>query len=288
MAEPSLHFVQNGLRPTSKLVLCSLAAIALLLLDHRYDAIERGRTYIAATLYPLQWLAKQPINLTSEVTGYFQNQTRLLHENQTLKAQNTQLKLSLQQQQIQLQSAAQVMQQARLQQQALPQSQIAQIISSNSNPLSDRFIINKGSHDHVQAGDPVSDEKGVIGQVSSVQPFSAEVTLITSNNIAIPAMVMRTGVRTLVYGRSGGLDLRFFPANSSLQKGDLLVTSGLDSAYPTGIPIAMVEMAQSGSGSPYYRAQISPVASVRSSNFVLVIPQKKNRTAAIISPVPDK
>ncbi|KEP99802.1 Cell shape-determining protein, partial [Snodgrassella alvi SCGC AB-598-J21] len=43
---------------------------------------------------------------------------------------------------------------------------------------------------------------------------------------------------------------------------------------PAGIPIATVIQAQSGNGSPYYRTQIEPVAQLRNSNFVLVIPQK--------------
>lgn len=283
MAEPSLHFVQNGLRPTSKLVLFSLAAIVLLLLDNRYDVIERGRTFMAATLYPVQWLAKQPINMADEAIGYFQNQSGLLHENETLKTENAQLKQNLRQQEAELKSTIQLGHIIQLQQNALPKAQIAQIISSNGNPLSDRFIINKGKHDGVEAGDPVSDEKGIIGQISSVSPFSAEVTLITSSNIAIPAMVMRTGVRTLVYGRSGSLDLRYFPSSSSLQKGDLLVTSGLDSNYPAGIPIATVDSVQNGSGAPYYRTEVSPIANIRSSNFVLVIPQKKMQTTNIMS-----
>lgn len=279
MAEPSLNFVHNGLRSTSKLIVLSLFAVALLLLDNRYDVVKISRNYIGTALYPLQWLAMQPVNAVSNGMVFFEKQQNLSDENKLLKAQNAQLKLQLSQRDAQLKSVISLDHLTQLQKAALPQAQVAQIVSSDTNPLTDRFIIDKGSHHQIRQGDAVSDEHGLIGQITAVQPLSSEVTLITNSNAVIPAMVMRTGVRTLVYGRSGSLDLRYFPANASLLRNDLLVTSGMDSIYPAGIPIATVIQAQGSNGSPYYRVQIEPVAQLRNSNFVLVIPQKHAQTA---------
>lgn len=283
MAEPSLNFVNSGLRTTSKLIILSLAAVVLLLLDNRYSVVKTARNYMVAAMYPLQWLAQQPINAISKGLIFLESQHNLISENKQLKEQNAQLKIRISQQEVQFKSVSKLDQLTQIQKRALPHSQVAQIVSSNSNPLADRFIIDKGSHHHVMDGDPVSDENGLIGQITAVQPYSSEVTLITNSNSVIPAMVMRTGVRTLVYGRSGSLDLRFFPANASLKQNDLLVTSGMDSIYPSGIPIATVKQAQNGNGSPYYRARIEPIAHLRNSNFVLVIPQKKNLNAGSLS-----
>lgn len=279
MAEPSLNFVHNGLRSTSKLVVLSLLAVVLLLLDNRYDVVKISRNYIGTALYPLQWLAMQPVNAVSNGMVFLEKQQNLNDENKLLKAQNAQLKLQLSQRDAQLKSVISLDHLTQLQKAALPQAQVAQIVSSDTNPLTDRFIIDKGSNHQIRQGDAVSDEHGLIGQITAVQPLSSEVTLITNSNAVIPAMVMRTGVRTLVYGRSGSLDLRYFPANASLLRNDLLVTSGMDSIYPAGIPIATVMQAQGSNGSPYYRVQIEPVAQLRNSNFVLVIPQKHAQTA---------
>jgi rod shape-determining protein MreC len=279
MAEPSLNFVHNGLRSTSKLVVLSLVAVALLLLDNRYDVVKISRNYIGTALYPLQWLALQPVNAVSNGMVFIESQQNLSNENKMLKTQNAQLKLQISQMEVQLKSVVSLDHLTQLQKAALPQAQVAQIISNDTNPLADRFIIDKGSHHQIRQGDAVSDEHGLVGQITSVQPLSSEVTLITSSNTVIPAMVMRTGVRTLVYGRSGSLDLRYFPANASLLRNDLLVTSGMDSIYPAGIPIAIVKQAQSGNGSPYYRSQVEPIAQLHNSNFVLVIPQKHGQTA---------
>ena len=274
MAEPSLNFIQHGLRPTSKLVIFTLAAVALLLLDNRYDAIQKAKSYTANALYPVQWLANQPVRWAQHSANYLRNQHDLLQQNAQLKTQNAQLQLQLQQKQVILQESTTLLKLQKLNQDALPQAKIAQIISTGANPLAERFTIDKGSRDQVRMGDPVTDEHGLIGQISSVQAFSAEVSLSTNSQAVIPAMVARTGVRTLVYGRSGGLDLRYFPSDASLQNQDLLITSGMDSIYPAGIPIATISAVQKGNGSPYYKTQLTPVANLLSSRFVMVIPQK--------------
>lgn len=274
MDEPSLNFVRHGLRPTSKLVIFVLLSIALLMLDNRYSAIQAARSQISAVLYPLQWIAKQPVQWTQNTWAYFGKQSDLLHSEAQLQQENARLHLQIRQQQKQIEDLGSLKKLAALQKAAPANAQIAQIVSTGLRPVSERFIINLGSRNHVRPGDPVSDEYGLVGQVASVQPFSAEVMLATSAQTVIPAMVLRTGVRTLVYGRVGGLDLRYFPTDTDLRPGDLLITSGMDSIYPAGIPIANVQSVQKINGSPYYKVQLAPVAHLASSRFVMVIPQK--------------
>ncbi len=280
MAEQSLNFVHQRIRPRSKLVLFSILAVVLMLLDNRYAAVQQAKSQVATALYPLQWLAHKPVALFRQVSAYSQNQQALVAENAQLRDQQARLQLQLQQQAAQLQALDSVAAVTRLQADALPQAVSAQVISTGKNPLVDHLIIDQGSRAGIRLGDPVADEHGLLGQISAVQPLSAEVTLITNGQTVIPAMVARTGVRTLVYGKVGGLDLRYFPATASLQAGDILVTSGMDSVYPAGIPIATVLQAEAGNGAPYYRTQLQPAAGHRSARFLLVIPQQALPAAA--------
>ena len=68
---------------------------------------------------------------------------------------------------------------------------------------------------------------------------------------------------------------------SELKEGDLLVTSGIDSIYPAGIPIAKVAHADRNSGMLYYRTVLTPAANLSSSSYVLVIPQKPQAPARL-------
>ena len=286
MAEPSLNFVDQRIRPASKLVLFGLLAVVLLMLDNRYAPIHQAKSHIATVLYPLQWLANKPWAAVQNGLGYLKNQHTLNSQNQQLQADNARLQVQLHQQTAQIQALGGLAAVEKLQQAALPQALVAQIMSTGKNPLSDKVIIDQGSRQGVRLGDPVTDAHGLVGQISSVQPFSAEVTLLANSQAVVPAMVSRTGVRTLVYGRAGGVDLRYFPADASLQAQDLLVTSGLDCIYPAGIPIATVQEAQAGNGSPYYRVQLSPAAQSGSARFLLVVPQQNTVTAQAASDSP--
>ena len=97
--------------------------------------------------------------------------------------------------------------------------------------------------------------------------------LLTHSQMVIPVMVARTGVRSLLYGNGNEVSLRYFPVDADLQKDDVLVTSGLDSVYPVGVPVAKVTAVQRASGTPYYRTTVLPLAAVNSSKYVLVLPQ---------------
>lgn len=274
MAEQSLNFVHQRINPTTKLVFFGLVSLSLLVLDNRFAATEQLKSYVATALYPLQWLASQPVSTVEESMMFLQQQNHLIAQNTQLHDDNARLNLHLSQQQAIIQALGGLSATNQLQNNALPNAISAKIISVGQNPLANKIVINKGKWDGVHLGDPVTDEHGLIGQISSLQPKSAQVSLITDSQTIIPAMVSRTGVRTLVYGRAGELDLRYFPADASLQPDDLLVTSGMDSVYPAGIPIAQVQTAQSGNGSPYYRVSLKPVAHSQSALFLLVIPQQ--------------
>ncbi len=114
-------------------------------------------------------------------------------------------------------------------------------------------------------------------------PFTSEVTLLTDKDQAIPVQVVRSGVRSVAYGRgqSGVLDLRFIAANADIQMGDVLVTSGIDGIYPAGLAVAKV---LSG------RAQVAPThspassasrwpASTATSQFLILLNEPKTAAA---------
>ena len=73
-------------------------------------------------------------------------------------------------------------------------------------------------------------------------PLQSEVTLLTDKDQAVPVQIMRTGLRSVIYGTPKGdtLDLRFVPISADVQAGDELVTSGLDGIYPPGLLVAKV------------------------------------------------
>lgn len=273
MSDESLNFAKRGLRPVTKLLILSMLSSVLLALDNRYSVISQAKKYTATALYPLQWLANQPVEWYDYSSSFLQSQSYLLNENQRLMSDNVHLKMQANQMQAQTRELATLKSLLKLQEEALKDSIAGEIISSGKEPLSNRLIVNKGTSSGVVDGDAVIDEYGVLGQVRQSHPLSAEIALISDSRSVIPVTVARTGVRSLVYGNGDGVMLPYFPTDADLKPEDILLTSGLDSIYPAGIPVAKVMHTSRDVGTPYYVVQLQPMAQLRSSKYVLILPQ---------------
>lgn len=274
MSNHSSFLRRHLLTPVNKVIVLAIVSVLLLLLDNHYAGVGKGKRYAALLLYPMQWVSNKPVQLYEYVHNLLQSQDYLLQENERLTAANARLKMAAQQIAVQERELRELKHLAQLQQLGLHSSTTAEVVSAGNEPLSDYMIINKGSQNGVALGDAVVDEGGLIGQVTELQHLTAKVSLITDNELVIPVMVERTGVRTLLYGGGGMLSLRYFPTDADLQPNDVLLTSGLDSVYPVGIPVARVQQTSRNAGTPYYKVLLQASAALRSSKYVLVLPQK--------------
>jgi rod shape-determining protein MreC len=150
--------------------------------------------------------------------------------------------------------------------------QVAQIMYTARDPFSRRVVIDKGQQSGIIAGQPAIDEAGIVGQVTRVFPFSAEVTLITDKDQTVPVQVLRSGLRSVVFGLGNGqLELRYIPVNADVQVGDLLVTSGLDGILLPGFPVAKVISVERDSAFAFARIVCQPLAGVENFGEVMVL-----------------
>jgi rod shape-determining protein MreC len=154
-------------------------------------------------------------------------------------------------------------------------AQAAEVLYDAADPYTRKVIIDKGLAQGIQAGSPVLDESGVLGQVTRVYPLVSEVTLLTDREQAIPVLNARTGARSVAYGdpssHGGSLELRFMAGNSDVKPGDILTTSGVDGVYPPGLPVARIEKVDRRADSGFARITCSPQALVEGARHVMVI-----------------
>lgn len=258
-------------KPLRMLVVYVLLALVLMVADKRFEAVQTVRAAAATVLYPLQWLANQPVGLYQSVRNLMQSQQQLLAQNRLLLEENGRLKITLQRDKVNLSELAELKKLYALQQNGIRDVVGAEVVSSGKDPLSDILIIDKGSSHGLAEGDAVIDQGGLIGRLNQVQPHSAQVALISAKQTMVPVMLARTGERSLLYGNGLGVQLLYFPTASDLKPKDALLTSGLDGVYPAGIPVASVDEVVRASGTPYYQTVLSPFAELRSSRFVLVL-----------------
>lgn len=254
------------------------------MLDRKFEAVQEVRKFAASLTFPLQWVASKPVEFYGHIILLTRSQTELKTQNQTLQAENIRLQAASHQNQSLEKQINDLKSLLHLKQTSFEKATAAEVISNGSNPFSDILVIDKGIESGIQSGDAVIDRNGLVGQVVQVRRFSSDIRLISANELVVPVAVSRTGMRSLTFGEGNQISLRYFPNDADLKAGDLLLTSGIDSIYPAGIPVATVQNAAKASGSPYYQAKLKTSAALQSSKYLLVISQKPPVPARINQP----
>ena len=270
----SLQFNQRRLNPLTKVVLLVLLASILLVTDKRVAAVKQMRSQLAGLFYPVQWIANQPISWYHDANQYFTSQNHIQEQNKLLSSENSRLKVELSQIKGIHNNVDEIAANNRLKALlSLPTSE-AQIVYVGNEPFPTHYLLNKGSNDGIKSGQAVVTADGLLGQITSVGSKHSELTLLNNAQTVIPVMVARTGVRSLLYGNLETLDLRYFPVSADLQKGDVLVTSGMDNVYPAGIPVATLTSITPTSGTPFYKTTTRATANLTSARSVLILAAK--------------
>jgi rod shape-determining protein MreC len=267
------QFFHRGPAPIARLTFFALLSVLLMVLDARFRYAEPMRQLLALAVYPLQQLAMAPVSALTHSREFFSTQARLRHENAELRSEklkDAEALLSLETVRTENEQLKRLLDaRARL----TGDSTFAEIVYAGRDPFSRKVIIDRGAQHGVQAGQPVVDANGVVGQVTRVQPLLAEVTLIVDKDHAVPVQVVRNGLRGIAYGSGDGstLELRHMASNAEVEAGDLLVTSGLDGLYPRGLPVAKVGKIERDAAYAFAKIVGQPLAGTTQHQQVLVL-----------------
>jgi rod shape-determining protein MreC len=277
---------KQGASARAKMLLFALIAVGLLMADSRFKALATIRQAVGVALYPVQVIAMLPRDAFFATTEYFSSLSKLKDENQQMREQQVLNSQQLQQsRQLQAENAylRKLLDAAeRIQLKTV----MSEILYDARDPFSRKVIIDRGDSHGIKAGQPVIDDVGVVGQVTRVFPFTSEITLLTDKEHAIPVQVLRSGVRSVAYGRgqTGELELRFMASNADIQPGDVLTTSGIDGIYPAGLAVATVMSVDTKTSDAFARILCQPAAGVSSHRQLLVLLGDAN---AIPAPPPE-
>src|SRR3954465_2587793 len=86
MIRESPSFFHRGPSPLARLTFFILAAIAIMIADHRFHAPGPLRLGLSVIVHPLEALAQMPGEGLAKVGDYFARQEGLLEENRELRA----------------------------------------------------------------------------------------------------------------------------------------------------------------------------------------------------------
>lgn len=269
---------RQGLSVTSKMLLLGLLSVLLMAADHRLQISQPIRSGVALILAPLQWLSMQPGRAVQAAAQYFGNLEQAQDVAQTYQTRTIAQAQRLQQVEQLNQENTHLRQLLDLRVQMAGPSKAVQVLYDTADPYTRRVVVDRGHLAGIVQGSAVIDTAGVVGQVTRVYPLVSEVTLLTDRDQSIPVMNARTGSRHVANGDpftlGGSLDLKFVPAGSDMQKGDLLTTSGIDGVYPAGLHVGRIVRIDRRVDSSFARVHAEPMAIERGRHLLVLLPVK--------------
>ena len=267
-------FFHRGPSPLARLTFFTLAAVAIMIADHRFRALETVRLSLSVLAHPVQQLAAVPSQALGRIADYFANQDRLLRENQELKTKVLEQSAAAQEARLLRAEQERLVGMAPGKSRYVEGGMLAEVLYTARNPFTRKVVVDKGMKDSITAGMPVIDGQGVVGQVTNVGTFTSEVTLVTEKDQSVPVMLVRNGLRAIAVGsgKDGSIDVPFMPVSADIQNGDIFVTSGIDGTYPPGLLVAQVTSVEKNSAYVFAKIVAKPAAGVEHYRYVMILP----------------
>lgn len=249
-----------------------ILAIALISVDYRYAVVDRAAPLLDLVIHPIMVVASLPQQLIDSVYTHYQGVEALAEENRKLRQQllenvfSSRTLEALEDENRRLRTLAQLDIQGYSK-----QALVAVVTKSNTNAFRQTITINRGTRDGTYVGQPVLDERGIVGQISNTSLFQSTVLLVTDVSHALMVRNARTNDRYLAHGNGQGLTLKFVPRHNDLKSGDVLLTSGLDETYPEQHLVGKVTQIITQPGRDFLEADVQAGAQLHRNREVLLI-----------------
>jgi rod shape-determining protein MreC len=164
--------------------------------------------------------------------------------------------------------------------QRLPLTTLAgEVVGRESGGWVRALTVNRGRGSGVAQQTPVIVPEGLVGRVVQVRPGASVVQLINDPASTVGAVVQRTRTPGLVEGDAGGVVRFKFMARDGAQvaRGDHIVTSGLGSLFPKGLPVGRVVAIEDKGSALFHFAIVAPAVDFARVEEVLLLTGQTNQ-----------
>ncbi|MCG9545894.1 MULTISPECIES: rod shape-determining protein MreC [Vibrio] len=262
-----------------RLFFAVILSASLMLADSRLDAFSNVRYLLNSMVAPIQYAANLPRTMFDGVYDRFSTRKGLIESNHNIKREVLRLKselILLEQYQEENKRLRKLLGSPFIRDE---KKVVTEVMAVDTSPYRHQVVIDKGLIDGVYEGQPVINEKGIVGQVTFVAAHNSRVLLLTDANNAIPVQVIRNDIRVIASG-NGMIDeiqLEHIPTSTDIQEEDLLVTSGLGGVYPEGYPVAYVSAVESDPKREFAVIKAEPVVEFDKLRYLLLVWPDENK-----------
>lgn len=264
---------EHGPSLRTRLLLALMVAGVLMFFDHRLQTMQPVRSFLSTATAPVQYLAVLPEEIMDRLVYLATTRSALREDNQRLRDELLGLQMAVQRLNFLENENARLRQLLGSEVRAASRRMAAEVVSVATDPFSHQVVINKGYQNGVYEGQPVLDNRGIVGQVISVARNTARVLLISDQRHAISLRAERNDIRVIAQGTGSltQLELSFIPHSTDLKEGDVLVSSGLGGVFPEGYPVAEIRVINRDERLPYAQVLVTPFAQLDRVRTLLLL-----------------
>lgn len=169
----------------------------------------------------------------------------------------------------------------------------AEVIANSPSIWDKSITINRGTADGLQKRMPVITYSGyLVGRLEKVGKNAAQVRLITDREFVVGAIIARADSREIALVRGSG---RSDQANimdniawdAEIEKGDLVLTSGLSNNFPSGLKIGKVKDIEADNYGLSQKSKVNLFINKTTLEEVMVITNFKTKAENKVNPKKD-
>ena len=263
-----------------KLIVPILISIILIVVDARFSYLDNFKRFTLTLFSPVYFVVDLPSHVVDWINDQGSDTAQLVSENKYLEGKLIELKVRLQAYSnlvLENQKLTQLLDATY----TIPEHQIilAHVKSVSQSRLKKQVIINKGSKDGVRNTQLVVGSDGVVGQVTQVTPLYSTVLLVTDPTQYMPVKNARNGIRGIAKGLATsdrGMIVEFIPLDSDVKLGDIFVTSGIGTTYPSGYLVGKVSKIHKPPNEAFLMIVLKPIQNMDKLEFILIVSQKND------------
>jgi rod shape-determining protein MreC len=157
-----------------------------------------------------------------------------------------------------------------------------EIIGREGGGWARSLTVNRGRSDGIALQMPAIVPEGLVGRVAQVRSGASVVQLLNDPTSTVGAVVQRTRTAGLVEGEpSGGLRFKFMARDGAdVTPGDLIVTSGVGTLFPKGIPVGRITSIEDKGSALFHFAVVAPAVDFARVEEVLLLTGQSTQDVA--------
>ena len=282
-----MRFLRNKL--VVAIIVLSIIFLTLISFSIKGNGNSIVRNGIGVTFNSFQGGLHKVNNSIKNCLSFIINFSRVKSENEELKKENSSLKNKLVEYNSIKNDNSQLRKELNFKSQKSEYDYIGcDVIGRSSDGILNEFAINRGSKDGIKKQMVAVTDDGLVGQVVHVENNWSIVQSLANENLAVGGTIEGAASDAndvtnsgMVKGYSDSNNqflakLYYLPQDSTVKKGDVIVTSGINNSYPRGIRIGTVIDVEDDKGKVMKNALIKPYVNFdKLQELLVVVPQNK-------------